>query len=70
MSAQAWACWLEQEWAFRSAQASACMAQTACSMLPLHVRPTIPLVAAHIGLSPDADVDEHWRSPSVVPAMM
>jgi hypothetical protein len=25
---------------------------TACSMLPLNVRPTIPLVAAQIGLSP------------------
>ena len=32
-------------------------AQTACSMLPLHVRPTIPLVAAQISLSPGADVD-------------
>jgi hypothetical protein len=31
-------------------------AQTACSMLPLHVRPTIRLVAAQIGLSPGADV--------------
>ena len=53
-----------------SAQASACMAQTACSRLPLHVRPTIPLVAAHIGLSPGADVDQYRRSPSVVPELM
>ncbi len=29
---------------------------TACSMLPLNVRPSIPLVAAQIGLSPRADV--------------
>ncbi len=42
-------------------------AQTAWFMLPLHVRPTIPLVAAHIGLSPGADVDQHRRSPSAVP---
>ncbi len=42
---------------------------TACSMLPLHVRPTIPLVAAQIGLSPRADVDQCRRSPSVVPAL-
>ena len=53
-----------------SAQASACMAQAACSRLPLHVRPTIPLVAAHIGLSPGADVDQYRRSPSVVPELM
>ena len=46
---------------------------TACSMLPLNVRPTIPLVAAHIGLSPGtpgADVDQYRRSPSVVPELM
>ncbi len=45
-------------------------AQAACSMLPLHVRPTIPLVAAQIGLSPGADVDQYRRSPSAVPAQM
>ena len=43
-------------------------AQTACSMLPLTC--TIPPVAAHIGLSPGADVDQYRRSPSVVPALM
>ena len=43
---------------------------TACSMLPLHVRPTIPLVAAQIGLSPGADVHQCRRSPSPVPAQM
>ena len=32
--------------------------------------PTIPLVAAHIGLSPGADVDQYRRSPSPVPAQM
>ena len=32
-----------------------------------HVRPTIPPVAAHIGLSPGADVDQYRRSPSAVP---
>jgi hypothetical protein len=42
-------------------------AQAACSMLPLRVRPTIPLVAAQIGLSPGADVDQYRRSPSAVP---
>ena len=35
-----------------------------------HVRPTIPPVAAHIGLSPGADVDQYRRSPSVVPELM
>ena len=45
-------------------------AQTACSMVPLNVRPTIPPVAAHIGLSPGADVDQYRRSPSVVPELM
>ena len=42
-------------------------AHTPCSMLPLHVRPTIPLVAAQIGLSPGA---EYRRRPSAVPAQM
>jgi hypothetical protein len=42
-------------------------ARAACSMLPL---PTIPLVAAHIGLSPGADVHQYRRSPSAVPAQM
>ena len=32
--------------------------------------PTIPPVAAHIGLSPGAHVDQYRRSPSVVPALM
>ena len=45
-------------------------AQTACSMLPLHVRPTIPLVAAQIGLSPRADVHQYLCRPSAVPAQM
>jgi hypothetical protein len=45
-------------------------AHTACSTLPLHVRPTIPLVAAQIGLSPGADVHQYRRSPSAVPAQM
>ncbi len=45
-------------------------AQAACCMLPLHMRPTIPLVAAQIGLSPGADVDQYRRSPSAVPAQM
>ena len=45
-------------------------AQTPCSRLPLHVRPTIPLVAAQIGLSPGADVDQYRRSPSAVAAQM
>jgi hypothetical protein len=45
-------------------------AQTACSMLPLHVRPTIPPVPAQIGLSPGADVDRYRRSPSAVPAQV
>ena len=45
-------------------------ARTACSMYPLHVRPTIPLVAAQIGLSPDEDVDQYRRSPSAVPPHM
>jgi hypothetical protein len=45
-------------------------AQTACSMLPLHVRPTILLVAAQIGLSPGADVHQYRRHPSAVPARM
>ena len=31
---------------------------------------TIPLVAAHIGLSPGADMDQYRRSPSPVPAQM
>ena len=43
---------------------------TACSMLPLNVRPTIPLVAAQIGLSPRADVHQCRRSSSAVPAQM
>ena len=43
---------------------------TACSTLPLHVRPTIPLVAAQIRLSPGADVHQCRRSPSPVPAQM
>ena len=45
---------------------------TACSILPLHVRRTIPLVAAQIGLtgSPGADVHQYRRSPSAVPAQM
>ena len=43
---------------------------TACSMLPLNVRPTIPLVAAQVGLTPGADVDQCRRSPSAVPAQM
>ena len=42
-------------------------AQTAWFMLPLHVRPPFPPVAAHIGLSPGADVDQYRRSPSAVP---
>jgi hypothetical protein len=41
-------------------------ARTACSKLPLHVRPTIPLVAAQIGLSPRADVHRYRRSASAV----
>ena len=41
---------------------------TACSMLPLNVRPTIQLVAAQIGLSPGADVHQYRRRPSAVPA--
>ena len=45
-------------------------AQAACAMLPLNVRPTTPLVAAHIGLSPRADVDQYRRSRSVGPALM
>ena len=45
-------------------------AHTARSMLPLHVRPTIPLVAAKIGHSPGADVDQYRRSPSAVPAQV
>ena len=45
-------------------------AQPACSMLPLNVRPTIPLVAAQVGLTPGADVDQCRRSPSAVPAQM
>ena len=45
-------------------------AHTARSMLPLHVRPTIPLVAAQVGLTPGADVDQCRRSPSAVPAQM
>ena len=45
-------------------------AQTPCCMLPLRVRPTIALVAAQIGLSPGADVDQYRRSPSAVPAQM
>ena len=39
-------------------------------MLPLTVRPPIQLVAAQVGLSPGADVDQYRRSPSVVPALM
>ena len=45
-------------------------AQTPWSRLPLHVRPTIPLVAAQIHLSPGADVHQSRRSPSPVPAQM
>ena len=60
----------EQEWASMSAQVSACMRKQLGSMLPLNVRPTILPVAAHIGLSPGADVDQYRRSPSVVPALM
>ena len=45
-------------------------AQAACSMLPLTVRPTIPLVAAQIGLSPGVDVHQDRRRPSAVPAQM
>ena len=45
-------------------------AQTPCSRLPLHVRPTIPLVAAQIGLSPRADVHQSRRSPSAVLAQL
>ena len=45
-------------------------AQAACSMLPLYERPTIPPVAAQIGLSPGAHVDRYRRSPSAVPAQM
>ena len=45
-------------------------AHTARSMLPLHVRPTIPLVAAQVGLSPGADVVQYRRSPSAVSAEM
>ena len=44
--------------------------QTHRSMLPLHVRPTIRLVAAQVGLSPGADVHQYRRSPSAVPAQM
>ena len=43
-------------------------AQSACSMLPLNVRPTTPLLAAQIGLTPGADVHPYRRSPSAVPA--
>jgi hypothetical protein len=35
-----------------------------------YVRPTIPLVAAQIGLSPGADVHQYRRRPSAVPAQM
>ena len=45
-------------------------AQAACSMLPLTVRPTIPLVAAQIGLSPGADVHQYRCRPSAVPAQV
>ena len=45
-------------------------AQAACAMLPLNVRPTIPLDAAQIGLSPRADVHQYRRRPSAVPARM
>jgi hypothetical protein len=46
-------------------------AQAPCSMLPLlHVRHTIPLVAAQIGPSPRADVHQYRRSPSTVPAQL
>ena len=43
---------------------------TACSMLPLNVRPTIPPVAAQIGLSPGADVDQYRRTASAVSPQM
>ncbi len=45
-------------------------AHTPCSTLPLRVRPTVPLVAAQIGLSPRADVHECLCRPSAVPAQM
>ncbi len=45
-------------------------AQTPWSRLPLHIRRTIPLVAAQIGLSPGADVHQYRRRPSAVPAQM
>ena len=42
-------------------------ARTAWLYVAAHVRPTTPLVAAQIGLSPGADVDQYRRSPSAVP---
>ena len=53
-----------------SAQVLACTRKQLGSMLPLNVRPTIPLVAAQIGLSPRADVHPCRRSSSAVPAQM
>jgi hypothetical protein len=53
-----------------SALASACMREQLGCMLPLHVRPTTPLVAAQIGLSPGADLDQYRRSPGAAPAQM
>ena len=45
-------------------------AQAAWFYVAAHVRPTIPLVAAHIGLSPGAGVHQYRRSPSTVPELM
>ena len=45
-------------------------AQAAWFYVAAHVRPTIPPVAAHIGLSPGAHVHQYRRSPSPVPAQM
>ena len=45
-------------------------AQTAWFYVAAHVRPTIPLVAAQIGLSPRADVHQYLCRPSAVPAQM
>ena len=45
-------------------------AQAAWFYVAAHVRPTIPLVAAHIGLSPGAGVHQYRRRPSAVPARM
>ena len=45
-------------------------AKTAWFYVAAQHAPTIPPVAAPIGLSPGADVDQWRRSPSVVPALM